>query len=302
MSTAFLFPGQGSQHVGMGLDLVQVEPASRAVFDRADELLGFSLSTLCFEGPEKTLRDTANQQPALLVNSIAMLRAMEVRDGPSADFVAGHSLGEFSALIAAGSLSFDDGLNLVKNRGRLMKKAGEEQPGAMAAILGLDVSTAQEICELSEYQTGRPVQIANDNCPGQVVISGDIDALNVAVQLAESEGARKVIKLPISIAAHSPLMNTAANNFSSVLENTVIKAPNKPIIGNVSAAPLTNPDEIRDELMLQLTSPVNWTDSMKFLLDQGVDTYYEVGSGSVLLGLMKRIDRKANRKKWEISA
>ena len=302
MSTAFLFPGQGSQHVGMGLDLFQVEPASRAVFDRADELLGYPLSTLCFEGPEETLTDTANQQPALLVNSIAMLRAMEVRGGPSADFVAGHSLGEFSALIVAGSLSFDDGLKLVKHRGRFMKMAGEEQPGAMAAILGLDVSTAQEICERSENQTGRPVQIANDNCPGQVVISGDIDAMNVAVQLAETEGAKKVIRLPISIAAHSPLMNTAAGKFSAVLENTDIKAPKIPIIGNVSAAPLTTPDEIRDELMLQLTSPVNWTASMKFLLDQGVDTCYEVGSGSVLLGLMKRIDRKVKRKKWEIAA
>ena len=302
MSTAFLFPGQGSQHVGMGLDLFQVEPASRAVFDRADELLGYPLSTLCFEGPEETLTDTANQQPALLVNSIAMLRAMEVRGGPSADFVAGHSLGEFSALIAAGSLSFDDGLNLVKHRGRFMKMAGEEQPGAMAAILGLDVSTAQEICERSENQTGRPVQIANDNCPGQIVISGDIDAMNVAVQLAETEGAKKVVMLPISIAAHSPLMNTAASNFSSVLENTDIKTPKIPIIGNVSAAPLTTPDEIKDELMLQLTSPVNWNDSIKFLLNQGVDTYYEVGSGGVLLGLMKRIDRKAKRKKWEIAA
>ncbi len=185
MSVAFLFPGQGSQHVGMGRDLYQVEPASRAVFDQADDLLGFPLSRLCFEGPEDRLTDTVNQQPALLVTSVAAWRALAAPEQPAAQYVAGHSLGEFTALVAAGSLSFADGLALVRRRGELMKAAGEREPGAMAAILALDVAVVEQICLSAQEQVGRPVQVANDNCPGQIVISGDRSALEKAVEMAK---------------------------------------------------------------------------------------------------------------------
>jgi [acyl-carrier-protein] S-malonyltransferase len=283
----------------MGSKLYQNEPASRAVFDRADDLLGFSLSDLCFNGPEEELTDTVNQQPALFVNSIATLRAMEDHKSPMADFVAGHSLGEFSALVACGSLNFDDGLALVRHRGTLMKRAGQDEPGAMAAILGLEVSEAGEICRQAQNKTGRPLQIANDNCPGQVVISGNGEALEEAIQMATDARARKIVRLPISIAAHSPLMKSAAESFSVILDETPIAPPKVPIIGNVSASPLGTPEEIKKDLKKQLTSPVMWTDSMKHLLQRGVDTYYEIGSGSVLLGLLKRIDRRATRLKWD---
>ena len=300
MIIAFLFPGQGSQHVGMGSILYESEPASRAVFDHADEILGFALSDLCFYGPEEELTDTGNQQPALFVTSIAALRAMEEHNAQTADFVAGHSLGQFSALVACGSLAFDDGLALVQQRAALMKKAGENEPGGMAAILGLDVSEVGEICQRAQNKTGKPLQIANDNCPGQVVISGDNEALEEAILMTIDSKARKVVRLPISIAAHSPLMKSAAENFSEVIEQTPFTAPRIPIIGNVSAAPLKDPGEIREDLKAQLTSPVMWTDSMECLLHMDADTFYEVGSGSVLLGLLKRINRKVERVKWEI--
>ncbi len=300
MSVAFLFPGQGSQHVGMGQALCFAEPTARAVFDQADQLLGFSLSDLCFNGPEEILTDTVNQQPALLVTSIAAWRIMQERDWPKAEFVAGHSLGEFSALVAAGSLTFEDGLALVRRRGELMKAAGEREPGAMAAILALDVETVEGICAEAEQISGRPIQIANDNCPGQVVISGDKTALEEAIKMAQEAGARKVVQLPISIAAHSALMASASAEFAGAVNSTTILPPQVPVIGNVSARPLTKPEEIRVELMAQLTSPVRWTGSMQFLLEQGVDTFIETGPGNVLLGLMKRIDRKATRKQFEL--
>lgn len=297
MGVAFLFPGQGSQHVGMGYDLYQAQPVSRAVFDQADQLLGFSLSELCFNGPEDSLVDTVNQQPALLVTSVAMLRAMQAAGSAEPHFVAGHSMGEFSALVAADSLSFADGLALVRRRGELMKEAGEKRPGAMAAILALDSSQVEAVCAQAGEKTGRPVQVANDNCPGQVVISGDETALFEAMTLAKEAGARKVVKLPISIAAHSELMRSAADSFAQVVDETPISPPRMPIIGNVSAQPLTTPAEIRAELKAQLTSPVRWTDSMGYLVQEGVDAVYEIGPGDVLLGLMKRIDRSVERKK-----
>jgi [acyl-carrier-protein] S-malonyltransferase len=286
----------------MGHDLYQGSSAARAVFDLADEQLGFSLSTLCFEGPEERLKDTANQQPALYALSLAAWQAMESQGWPAPDFVAGHSLGEFSALAVAGSLSFSDGLALVRRRGELMKTAGEREPGAMAAILGLEVATVEALCSLTSAANGRPVQLANDNCPGQVVISGDRKALSDAMRLAEEAGARKVVPLPISIAAHSPLMASAAAEFARIVDETPIEAPHMPIIGNVTARPLTEPEAIRSELKAQLTSPVAWTESMRYLLQQGVDTVVEVGPGSVLLNLMKRIDRSVKRLKFEEAA
>ena len=300
MSVAFLFPGQGSQHVGMGRELYQSEPASRAVFDQADEQLGFSLSALCFDGPEESLTETVNQQPALLATSIAAWRATENRDLVRPDYVAGHSLGEFSALVAAGSLDFGDALALVRKRGELMKQAGEREPGGMAAILALDIDQVEQICAQAEEATGRPVQVANDNCPGQVVISGDMQALTEAMEFAGAAGARKVVQLPITIAAHSALMASAAGEFAEAVDRTPIAAPHVPVIGNVSARPLTTAKDIRAELKAQLTAPVRWSDSMRYLLEKGAMDFVEVGPGSVLLGLVKRIDRKTRRITFEV--
>lgn len=296
MSSAYLFPGQGAQHVGMGLELYQNTPEARAVFDQADEQLGFALSTLCFEGPEETLTDTVNQQPALFVTSMAMWQRMQAQGWELPAYVAGHSLGELSALTAVGALSFADGLSLVRKRGELMKAAGEREPGAMAAILALDIPTVQQICEQASNDSGA-VQVANDNCPGQVVISGDEDALMRAMALAEEAKARKVVKLPITIAAHSRLMASAAEAFAQAVDATPIQAPSVPVIANVTAQPLTTPDQIREELKAQLTAGVSWTDSMNYLLAQDVDTFVEVGPGDTLLSFMKRIERKANRVK-----
>jgi [acyl-carrier-protein] S-malonyltransferase len=285
----------------MGQDLYESDPIAHAVFDQADGQLGFALSRLCFEGPLEELTDTVNQQPALFVTSVAALRVMQDRGWEQPAFVAGHSLGELSALVAAGSLSFEDGLRLVRRRGELMKEAGEREPGAMAAILALDTSVVEEICQRASVHVGRIVQLANDNCPGQVVISGDEEALEMAMSLAEEAGARKVVKLPITIAAHSALMTSAATAFSQAVETTPIGVPAVPIVANVTARPLTTPDEIRAELAAQLTSAVAWTEAMRYLLAQGVDTFVEVGAGDVLLSLVKRIDRQAKRIKPELA-
>ncbi|VAW37196.1 Malonyl CoA-acyl carrier protein transacylase [hydrothermal vent metagenome] len=297
MSSAYLFPGQGSQHVGMGLELYQNTPEARAVFDQADKLLGFSLSALCFEGPEETLTDTVNQQPALFVTSLAMWQRMQTQGWAMPAYMAGHSLGELSALTAAGALSFVDGLRLVRQRGELMKAAGEREPGAMAAILALDIPTVTAVCQQASEESGRSVQVANDNCPGQVVISGDEVALTLAMELAQAAKARKVVRIPITIAAHSKLMASAAEAFAQAVDDIPIHPPTIPVIGNVTAQPLTTPEQIRDELKAQLTSRVAWTDSINYLLAQGVERFVEVGSGDTLLSFMKRINRKAKRVK-----
>jgi [acyl-carrier-protein] S-malonyltransferase len=298
MSIAFLFPGQGSQEVGMGQELYDRAPAARAIFDAADAQLGFSLSSLCFGGPEEKLTATINQQPALYTTSAAMMAVLVAQGTPPPAFVAGHSLGEFSALAAAGSLSFADGLALVRRRGELMHAAGQREPGAMAAILGLDLPVVADLCAQATAQHGRSVQVANDNCPGQIVISGDKEGLETAVALAEATGARKTVILPITIAAHSPLMASAAAEFATAVDNTPIHPPKVPIIGNVSAQPLTTVAEIRAELKAQLTSSVLWTASMHYLLAQGVNSVLEVGPGDVLLSLVKRIDRTVQRTKF----
>lgn len=295
MNTAFLFPGQGSQHVGMGQAVYEHDPRSRAVFDQANAQLGYTLSSLCFNGPEETLTDTVHQQPALLVTSIATWVAMQARGWPLPAFAAGHSLGEFSALVVAGALTFADGLALVKRRGELMKAAGTREPGAMAAILGLDISQLETICAEASDKTGRPVQVANDNCPGQVVISGDSTALAEAMALSQRAGAKKVVQLPITIAAHSALMGSAAADFAHAVDNTPITTPAIPVIGNVSALPLLTPEDIRAELKAQLTSRVRWTETIQYLSAQGVTKVVEVGSGDVLRGLVKRIERGMER-------
>jgi [acyl-carrier-protein] S-malonyltransferase len=287
---AFIFPGQGSQTVGMGRDLAAQYPAAAAVFAEADAVLGFPLSRLCFEGPAEVLTDTINAQPAILAASIAALRAWEaINSTPRPRYVAGHSMGEYSALCAAGTLSLADGLRLVRERGRLMKRAGEAQPGGMAAVLGLERAPLEAACAQASRETGRVVQIANDNAPGQIVISGDRIALERAGELAKAAGAKRVIPLAVSIAAHSPLMQSALDDFRRAVEATPMRSPAIPVISNVQARPLDGLSAIREELVLQLISPVRWTESVGWMAEQGVATFIELGPGTVLTGLVKRI-------------
>lgn len=292
-----LFPGQGAQEVGMGVELVANSPAAADIFAQADDILGFPLSELCFEGPEAELTDTYNAQPALLTASIAALRAAEHALGRPLDAAAaaGHSMGEYSALVAAGALSFADALRLVRERGRLMKLADERAPGGMAAIIALDTAKIAQICAEASAQTGGFVHIANDNCPGQVVISGDEAALLAAMPAAEAAGARKVVRLSITIAAHSPLMGVVEDEFAAAVDQAAISAPRFPVIANINAQPLTSAEAIRSELVGQLQSSVQWTRSMQFLIGKGHESYYEFGPGGVLAGLMKRIDRRFRR-------
>ncbi len=298
--TAFLFPGQGSQHVGMAGELAAAYPAARAALEEADEILGFALSRLMIDGPEDELTDTINAQPALLTASVAALAALEaetgvrVAAGGDAVYVAGHSLGEYSALVAAGSISYADGLRLVRERGRLMKEAGTNAPGMMAAVLGLDEARVAAICA-EVAATGGVVQVANDNCPGQLVISGDRAGMEAAMAALAAAGARKVVPLAVSIAAHSPLMQPAADALRAAIDATEIAAPLVPVIGNTTAQPLTAADSIRAELTAQLTGSVRWTASVEAMVGAGVTTFVEVGAGDVLTGLVKRIDRSATR-------
>jgi [acyl-carrier-protein] S-malonyltransferase len=288
-NVAFIFPGQGSQVVGMGQDLAQ-EPAAAAVFAEADAVLGFPLSRLCFEGPADVLTDTVNAQPAILAVSMAALRVWQASgEAPRPCYVAGHSMGEYSALVAAGALDFGDGLRLVRVRGQLMKRAGEAQPGGMAAVLGLAREALEEVCARAGRETGGVVQIANDNAPGQIVISGERPALERAGELAKAAGAKRVVPLAVSIAAHSPLMRSALDDFRQAVEATPLRPPSVPVISNIQARPLDGVQAIREELVRQLVSPVRWTESVAWMSAQGVTTFVEVGPGTVLTGLVKRI-------------
>jgi [acyl-carrier-protein] S-malonyltransferase len=286
---AFQFPGQGSQQVGMGKGLAERFPTAARIFARADEILGFPLSHLCFEGPAEVLNDTINAQPAILTASVAALRVLEER-GESPACVAGHSLGEFTALVAANALTFEDALLLVRERGRLMKEAGARRPGGMAAILGLDAEEVAAICERVSQETGGYVGVANDNCPGQVVISGDETALAAGIEAMQAAGARRVVRLAVSIAAHSPLMAEAAAAFRHVLEKVPLRRPRIPFIANATADELTEPESIREALVRQLTSPVRWRGSVREMIRRGVARFVEVGPGDVLTGLLRRID------------
>lgn len=288
---ALLFPGQGSHYVGMGRDLMASHPAARAVFQEADDILGFALSKLCAEGPESELVETHNAQPAILVHSIAVYRC--VRDAVGeVSFGAGHSLGEFTAWVAAGSLAFGDGLRTVRRRGELMLGRGQDRPGTMAAILGLDDERIRRVCgEASE--TGGEVVAANFNAPGQTVISGDVPTVEKAIELARAAGAKRAIRLNVSGAFHSPLMRIAEAGLAEQLSRVSFKRPSFPIVSNVSAEPVTDPVTARRLLEDQLTSPVRWADSVRTMRSAGVRKFIELGPGSVLTGLLRRIDRNA---------
>ena len=291
---AFVFPPQGTQFVGMGRDLYEVSAAARRIFQQAEEALGVDLRKLCFEGPEEQLRDTVNQQPAILTVSIAYWEALKERLGQLGEsvqprFFAGHSLGEYSALVAAGALEFGEAVRLVRERGRLMKEEGDTNPGGMAAVIGLDDETLERLChEVADKGIVRP---ANYNSPGQTVISGELSALSAAIELAVERGARKVVRLAISIASHSPLMRRAAEHFSYALGQVKLYDAAVPVIANISAKAITSAEDIRRELSEQITSSVRWSQSVRAMAEQGVLTIVEVGPGEVLSGLSRRISR-----------
>lgn len=292
-TTAFIFPGQGSQTLGMGKDLAETYPIAKQTFDEADSILGYSLSTMMMQGRADELNDTVNTQPALFIHSIASFRTFSLL---YPDFipvsVAGHSLGECSALATARAFSFDDGLRLVKKRGELMKRAGEIASGGMAAILGLDIPTLDKVC--AEASTANElVQVANDNCPGQVVISGAKPAVERAMLGAKSAGAKRALPLAVSIAAHSPLMDSIQAEWNQTVDNTKFSNPQIPVVGNVHASFIKTADEARADLKSQMQSRVKWTETIRNMSEAGINTFVEVGTGTVLGGLVKRIVNEA---------
>jgi len=284
---AYVFPGQGSQYVGMGKDLFEQHPPSRALMEQADRLLGFSLTGICFAGPDDELRQTKNTQPAIFLHSVALFMATGARPA----MAAGHSLGEYSALVAAGSLAFEDALRLVRLRGELMQKAGEEHPGTMAAVVGLAPDLIEEVCR--EASAAGVVQPANFNSPGQVVISGAVAGVRRGMELAKARGAKMVKELVVSGAFHSPLMAGAREGLRAALAGTPIRDARIPVYANVTAAPVRDAETIRDLLCRQLTSPVRWEESVHNMVRDGATAFTEVGPGKVLQGLIKRCEPQA---------
>lgn len=294
-TTAFVFPGQGSQAIGMGRELADAYPVAKAIFEEADSALGFSLSHLMWDGPAENLNETINTQPALYVHSVAAWRTF-IQHNPAFKpaAVAGHSLGELSALTASGALPFSDGLRLVRTRGELMKRAGELNPGGMAAILGVDIPVLDTVC--AEASTASEiVQVANDNCPGQVVISGHKAALERAMAGAKAAGAKRALPLQVSIAAHSPLMASIQEEWNAAVDACAIVDPLTPVIGNVQAKSMLTTDELRADIKAQMQSRVRWTESVQAMLANGIHEYVEAGSGEVLLGMIKRIESTTSR-------
>lgn len=288
---AFIFPGQGSQFVGMAKDLFENYDEVKSIYKTADDIMETELSKICFEGPEDQLKQTKYTQPAIFVHSIAVLELLKQREiFPVAS--AGHSLGEYSALVAAGALSFEDGLELVKIRGESMQQAGIEKPGTMAAIIGLDAEVIEKVCE----QVSGIVQPANFNSPGQVAISGDVNAVHKAMEKLKEAGAKKVVELIVSGAFHSPLMESAQQGLSEALKKVEIKDALFPVYANVTALPITAKEEIKDLLFKQLTHPVRWMEIYSNMSKDGYSDFIEVGPGRVLTGLGKRINREVNCK------
>ncbi len=288
--TAYVFPGQGSQYVGMGLDLYQSFSRAKAVFDEADKALGFPLSRLCFEGPEEELRQTINAQPALVTVSLAALESAREVSGnafPVASFVAGHSLGEYTALAVSGALDFARAIYLARERGRLMHEAGQKRPGSMAAIIGMGEAELARVCA----ETGSC--IANINCPGQLVVSGAKEAVEKASELASARGAGRAVPLAVSAAFHSPLMQPAVDGMRQIFDTITFAEPVIPIVANTTAEILDSAAKIKEELLKQLCNCVQWQRSIEFMLDNGVNTFIEIGPGKVLTGLIRRISKTA---------
>jgi [acyl-carrier-protein] S-malonyltransferase len=294
---AFVFPGQGSQYVGMGKALFDASETARRVFRRADEILGFALTRMCFEGPEQDLNDTINAQPAILTVSIACLNAMRERwqamgQVVAPRYVAGHSLGEFTALVAADVIDFDSALVLVRERGRLMKENGTDRPGGMLAVLGLDRDVVEAV--VADAAVLGVITVANANSPGQIVLSGEAPALERAAELARARGAARVVRLPISIASHSPLMARAAAQFAEIVARLPLRQPRIPIVANITGQILTSADDIRKELADHILKPVQWTSSVVEMVARGSAEFLEIGPGQVLSGLIRRISTDAH--------
>ncbi|WP_339218386.1 ACP S-malonyltransferase [Paenibacillus sp. FSL W7-1332] len=287
--TAFIFPGQGAQSVGMGKDAYDAVPAARNLFLTADEQLGFPLSSIIFNGPDEDLKQTVNTQPALLATSMAYLEAIRGK-GVEPDYVAGHSLGEYSALVCAGVLSFEEAVSIVRARGEYMEAAVPGGQGAMAAVLGADREALSELCK-SITAEGHVVELANMNCPGQIVISGSAQGVAAAAERVKEAGGKRAIPLEVSGPFHSTLMKEAANRLADKLEQAAFNTPSVPVVANVTARPVEDAAAIRGLLVEQVYSPVLWHDSVEWMIAQGVDTFVEIGPGSVLSGLIKKIDK-----------
>ena len=299
-TTAYLFPGQGSQTVGMAQGLLQHYPNAQRLFESADAVLGWSLTELCCTGDETSLMATEQQQPALFVTTVARWQASrEIDRFPPTQILAGHSLGQYAACVAAGALAFEDGVRLVALRGKLMSKANA---GGMIATLGLDLHEVEQLCTVVQKQTNQQIDVANDNCPAQIVVAGEEGTLELFTHLAEEQGARKIVRLPISIASHSPLMATVAAELRPYLEQTDFTPPCVPVMSNYQLSMLTTAEQLREELANHLINRVRWTETMQHLRKIGVETFIEVGPREILLQLLKRIDRSATRQKLSLGA
>lgn len=292
---AFLFPGQGAQTVGMGREACEKLPAARALFDRANELLGYDLAKICFDGPAEELNSTVHSQPALFVCALAGLELLKSESPEIIDqceITAGLSLGEYTSIVFAGGMDFESGLAVVKRRGEAMQAASDAKASGMVSLLGMDVDKIEKLCDETRRE-GEVLQIANHLCPGNIVVSGDQTACDRIAESAVAAGAMKAIPLAVAGAFHTPLMQPAVEQLSEALAGATINTPRIPVVSNVDAQPHTDPAEIRELLVQQVVSPVQWAGSMQYLLDEGFDLFYEIGPGRVLRGLMKRIFRKA---------